>query len=241
MDDDNKPLRKRKSSPDQFQQHPSKLHRPLLLADIDLNLSLSSSPSPTPPPPPPLPLIQPTTLVAVEGTSRRGSRAPVKTDRVTPPYRWATDRRAVVHSMDYLLSQGITSIAGDVQCKKCERSFEMTYDVHEKFRELVAFIVSQGGMQQRAPKRWIKPILPTCKYCGEEHSCKPVIAEKKRNINWLFLLLGQMLGCCTLEQLKYFCKHTHNHRTGAKDRVLFLSYYTLCKQLDPTGPYHFHF
>ncbi|KAL1809528.1 hypothetical protein ACET3Z_026518 [Daucus carota] len=29
----------------------------------------------------------------------------------------------------------------------------------------------------------------------------------------------QMLGCCTVEQLKYFCKHTKNHRTGAKDRV----------------------
>jgi hypothetical protein len=46
-----------------------------------------------------------------------------------------------------------------------------------------------------------------------------------------------MLGCCTLDQLKYFCKHTKNHRTGAKDRVLFLAYLGLCKQLDPNGPF----
>ncbi|WOH09609.1 hypothetical protein DCAR_0729067 [Daucus carota subsp. sativus] len=48
----------------------------------------------------------------------------------------------------------------------------------------------------------------------------------------------QMLGCCTVEQLKYFCKHTKNHRTGAKDRVLYLTYLAICKQLDPKGPFH---
>ncbi|KAG5588223.1 hypothetical protein H5410_048657 [Solanum commersonii] len=47
-----------------------------------------------------------------------------------------------------------------------------------------------------------------------------------------------MLGCCTLDELKFFCEHTDNHRTGAKDRVLFLAYLTLCRQVDPTGPFH---
>ncbi|THG02676.1 hypothetical protein TEA_012074 [Camellia sinensis var. sinensis] len=76
-----------------------------------------------------------------------------------------------------------------------------------------------------------------CKFCEQENNAKPVISEKKKSINWLFLLLGQMIGCCTLEQLKYFCKHTKNHRTGAKDRVLYLTYLGLCKQLDPNGPF----
>ncbi|KAL4352204.1 hypothetical protein GQ457_06G007910 [Hibiscus cannabinus] len=52
------------------------------------------------------------------------------------------------------------------------------------------------------------------------------------------VLLGKMLGCCKLSELKYFCKHTKNHKTGAKDRVLYLTYMGLCKQLDPTGPFH---
>jgi hypothetical protein len=92
-------------------------------------------------------------------------------------------------------------------------------------------------MHDRAPSDWMNPVLPRCQFCDQENSVKPVIANKKQKINWLFLLLGQMLGCCTLDQLKYFCKHTKNHRTGAKDRVLYLAYLGMCKQLDPNGPF----
>lgn len=92
-------------------------------------------------------------------------------------------------------------------------------------------------MCDRAPAIWMNPVLPTCRFCNPDGSLKPDFPKNKKDINWLFLLLGQMLGCCTLEQLKYFCKHTKNHRTGAKDRVLFLTYLALCKQLDPNGPY----
>ncbi|KAI3463946.1 hypothetical protein Pfo_020609 [Paulownia fortunei] len=91
-------------------------------------------------------------------------------------------------------------------------------------------------MHHRAPKIWLNPTLLGCRFREQENSIKPVISQKKRSINWLFLLLGQMLDCCTLDQLKYFCKHTMNHRTGAKDRVLCLTYLGLCKQLDPNGP-----
>ena len=94
-----------------------------------------------------------------------------------------------------------------------------------KFAEIGACIAkNKSFMHDRAPSVWMNPALPKCQFCEQENSSKPVIASKKRKINWLFLLLGQMLGCCTLDQLKYFCKHTKNHRTGAKDRVLFLAY-----------------
>ncbi|CAK9139012.1 unnamed protein product [Ilex paraguariensis] len=181
------------------------------------------------------------------GPSRpcRGRRNPSqgpregKSTTVPAPFPWATTHRATVHSLNHLLSKQISTITGEVQCKRCEQNYEMDYDLREKFIEIGSFIVeNKASMHDRAPTVWTNPILPTCKLCDQENSVKPIISEKKKSINWLFLLLGQMLGCCTLEQLKYFCKHTKNHRTGAKDRVLYLTYLGLCKQLDPNGPFN---
>lgn len=144
----------------------------------------------------------------------------------------------MVHSLEYLYSRQIVTITGEVQCKRCERQYKMEYNLKEKFLEVGSFIAgNKSTMRDRAPSVWMNPVLPPCKFCEQENSAKPIIGEKKKVINWLFLLLGQMLGCCTLEQLKYFCKHTKNHRTGAKDRVLYLTYLGLCKQLDPKGPF----
>ncbi|KAK6143487.1 hypothetical protein DH2020_023835 [Rehmannia glutinosa] len=161
-----------------------------------------------------------------------------KSATISPPFPWSTNRRATVHSLDYLLSNEITTITGDVKCKKCERLHTMDFELKQKFNEIGLYIAQQKpALCQRAPKTWLDPTLPGCRFCGQENSVRPVISEKKRSINWLFLLLGQMVGLCTLDQLKYFCKHTDNHRTGAKDRVLYLTYLGLCKQLCPGGPF----
>ena len=148
------------------------------------------------------------------------------------------DRRKTVHSLDYLLSIKIETTTGLVSCNRCEKQYEIGFDLRAKFEEIGAFIAeNKSFMHDRAPSDWMNPVLPRCQFCKQENSAKPVIANKKQKINWLFLLLGQMLGCCTLDQLKYFCKHTKNHRTGAKDRVLYLAYLGLCKQLHPNGPF----
>ncbi|TYI37483.1 hypothetical protein ES332_A03G214500v1 [Gossypium tomentosum] len=162
-----------------------------------------------------------------------------KSETVEPPFPWATNYRATVYNINYLLSEkNISKITGFVQCKKCEKQYSMDFDLKEKFSEIGSFIAeNKNSMHDRALLSWLNPVLPKCKYCNQENSAKPVIADKKKDINWLFLFLGQLLGCCTLEQLKYFCKHTKNHRTGAKDRVLYLTYLGLCKQLDPSGPF----
>ena len=158
---------------------------------------------------------------------------------VPSPFPWATTRRATVYSLKYLQDHNIQIITGTVECKRCERKYEMEYNVVEKFMEVGNYVVNNMSMMyDRAPDVWGHPVFPTCKYCKEENSVRPVVAAKKKEINWLFLFLGQMLGCCTLEQLRYFCKHTKNHRTGAKDRVLYLTYLCLCKQLDPSGPFN---
>ncbi|XP_011048771.1 PREDICTED: uncharacterized protein LOC105142701 [Populus euphratica] len=173
-------------------------------------------------------------------TRRNSSQGPRegKGEAVPVLYPWAMDRRAMVHSLDYLLSRRIETITGLVQCKRCEKQYELGFDLRAKFVEIGAFISqNKSFMHDRAPSDWMNPVLPRCQFCDQENSVKPVIANKKQKINWLFLLLGQMLGCCTLDQLKYFCKHTKNHRTGAKDRVLYLAYLGMCKQLDPNGPF----
>lgn len=158
-----------------------------------------------------------------------------KTETIPPPFPWTTSQRATVHSLDYLLSHNVTKISGEVQCKKCNKVNKIEYDLSTKFREVASFILeNRFSMHCRAPSSWNNPKLPSCESCG---SCTKPVISKKRSINWLFLLLGGMLGCCKLSELKYFCKHSKNHRTGAKDRVLYLTYLGLCKQLDPDGPF----
>lgn len=196
------------------------------------------------PPPPQLSISELTTLYPPPSSSSSPLQPPPlpceeNGDTIPTPFVWATNRRATVHSFRYLLQNQIFKITGELQCKRCNKRFEMTIDVREKCPEILNYFAShRHSMHDRAPDDWMNPLLPKCKYCNEENSVKPVIAEKKKAINWLFLLLGQMLGCCTLEQLKYFCKHTGNHRTGAKNRVLYLTCLGLCKQLDPNGPFN---
>ncbi|KAM7531813.1 hypothetical protein LguiB_035223 [Lonicera macranthoides] len=219
------------------------------LLTLSLSTTPTSLPSPLPPPPPSHSYSLPIDLPMSHRNSLNGNHRPPrpprargpstqilksgKSDIVPAPYPWATTRRAMVHTLDYLLSNGINTITGEVQCKRCEKQFELQYDLKEKFTELALFISNnKADMHHRAPPSWMNPSLSACIICKQPNCAKPII-NKKRSINWLFLLLGEMLGCCKLSELKYFCKHTRNHRTGAKDRVLYLTYIELCKQLDP--------
>ncbi|PIM98276.1 hypothetical protein CDL12_29245 [Handroanthus impetiginosus] len=162
---------------------------------------------------------------------------PGKMRTIPPPYPWATERRAILHDLQYIQSKGINTIAGRVKCTECHREFDIEYDLQTKFQEVQLFVIeNKDAMSQRAPEVWRSPTVPDCKFCNQKKCAKPIWG-KRRSINWLFLLLGQMIGCCKLAELKYFCKHTRNHRTGAKDRVLYATYLELCRQLDPEGDY----
>ncbi|CAL0310431.1 unnamed protein product [Lupinus luteus] len=160
-----------------------------------------------------------------------------KLDTIIPPYQWATSTRATVHSLEHLISLNITSISGTLKCKRCNTQSETPFNLIEKFNEVVGFIIDErDSMHDRAPESWTKSVLQKCNHCQTENSMEPVFT-KKRSINWLFLLLGQMIGCCKTEYLKYFLKHTKNHRTGAKNRLIYLTYLGICKQLSPNGPF----
>ncbi|ESQ30553.1 hypothetical protein EUTSA_v10012209mg [Eutrema salsugineum] len=172
--------------------------------------------------------------------SRRGYRSQSsgnrKDDTIPPPFPWATNIRGRIQSMENLESKQITTITGEVQCKHCEKVYQVSYNLREKFTEVEnIFAAYKRIMRERAPPNWTNPEAARCELCGRDKAVKPVIAERKHKINWLFLLLGQTLGYCTLEQLKNFCKHCKSHRTGAKDRVLYLTYLGLCKMLKPNG------
>ena len=195
--------------------------------------SESSSPPPNRiPSPPPLPVW----AVRRQHRHRTVLLRDRKPDLPVAPYEWATKQRATVHKLDYLVSRQILLISGEVQCKRCKRRFEIQYDLVEKFKELGVFInLNESSMLDRAPSNWMSPNFPNCRYCRAEKSLTPWISEKKRSINWLFLFLGEMIGCCKLAQLKYFCKQNDEPRTGAKDRVVYSTYIEMCKQLDPTG------
>lgn len=181
------------------------------------------------------PAMRPAASAAV---SRRGYRSQSsvnrKDDTIPPPFPWATNKRGWIHSLENLASKQITTITGEVQCKHCEKVYQVSYNLREKFSEVEnIFVMGKWVMRERAPAIWTNPEPARCDLCGRDKAVKPVIAERKCQINWLFLLLGQTLGFCTLEQLKNFCKHSKSHRTGAKNRVLYLTYLGLCKMLEP--------
>ncbi|KAF8116674.1 hypothetical protein N665_0015s0049 [Sinapis alba] len=187
--------------------------------------------------PPERPDVRP---VATAVESRRSYRSQSSRNRnddtIPPPYPWATNKRGTIQSLENLESKQITTITGDVQCKHCEKTYQIRYNLREKFSEVEnVFVTRKRLMRERAPTFWTNPEPMRCELCGRDKAVKPVIAERKSQINWLFLLLGQMLGYCTLEQLKNFCKHSRTHRTGAKDRVLYLTYLGLCKMLEPNS------
>ncbi|MED6110576.1 hypothetical protein PIB30_044342 [Stylosanthes scabra] len=156
-----------------------------------------------------------------------------KVDPIEPPFPWATSTRATIHTMDHLLAHNITSITGTVKCKDCNEQYDIAFDLQEKFDEVERYVkANKARMHERASDFWMNPVLPTCERCGKKDALRPLI-NKKRNINWLFLLLAQIIGHCNLKYLKFFCKYTNNHKTAAKDRLIYLTYFGLCKQLKP--------
>ncbi|KAK6916546.1 hypothetical protein RJ641_019407 [Dillenia turbinata] len=192
-----------------------------------------SSPRSTAAPPPPMASVRPILRLQPRRCSPQG-----KSPTIPPPFPWATDQRATVHSLAYLMALNITTIRDQVQCKRCEQQYEIGFNVREKFVQIGVYILeNKDTMHHRAPSSWTNPTFPTCGHCNQQNGVRPIIAKKKKSINWLFLFLGEMIGYCRLPQLKYFCKHTRNHRTGAKDRLVYITYLGLCKQLDPNFPF----
>ncbi|KAJ0981918.1 hypothetical protein J5N97_010173 [Dioscorea zingiberensis] len=235
---------------DQGNNHHLELPPPLAGEDeLDLSLSLTTSErprlnaSPSPPTvsspssqPPKSPAPKPPARLR---TRRRRSTIEVKPNTVKePPFPWATTQPCTIHTLNHLISHNTTFISGDMECKFCKAVHSIVYDLQSKFSEISDIIKSSKHLlHNRAPKSWTKPGLPSCLCCNGSSCLVPVVAVDYMKINWLFLLLSQTLGCLTLRHLKHFCASTGFYLTGAKDRLVYCTYLTLCKQLDPSGPF----
>ncbi|KAI9071745.1 hypothetical protein K1719_046284 [Acacia pycnantha] len=164
------------------------------------------------------------------GTSSR-VRKKCKETAIESPYPWAKPTRAKIFSREELLSRNITVIIGDVRCKGCKEKYKVEYDLLTKFSEISSFIDKKKDlMHSRAPKEWCNPELLDCKLCNHSKCVEPILTKKK-STNWLFLFLGQMIGFCKLNHLRYYCKYANLHKTGAKNRLVFYTYMDLRRQL----------
>ncbi|XP_028758651.1 uncharacterized protein LOC114741593 [Neltuma alba] len=154
----------------------------------------------------------------------RNDNKPAWEPTIQPPYPWASNMRAKVLSLEELISKNIIVISGDVHCMECKKQFQIEYDFPSKFYDVVSFLVNGNDNMH--------DVIKDCKLCGRRKCVQPVISGKKRETNWLFLFLGQMIGYCNLAHLKYFCKHNNLPTSEAKDPLVKLAYTALHCQLD---------
>ncbi|KAG6572025.1 hypothetical protein SDJN03_28753, partial [Cucurbita argyrosperma subsp. sororia] len=133
------------------------------------------------------------------------SQTPRETGPIEPPYPWSTNQRAVVHTLNYMTSNQILTITGDVKCHHCQRIYKIEYDIVSKFNEIGSFVENNmESLQDRTPRSWIWPDYPTCRFCGTEKGVRPVIPKECEKINWVFLLLGEMNISISLNKTRYF-------------------------------------
>ncbi|CAK8543790.1 unnamed protein product [Lathyrus sativus] len=185
--------------------------------------------------PPPQPQQLTPSLSPSNAITRSNSKVLESRQTIQPQFPWATLKPATIHTINHLLYDlNINTISGTLGCKLCKfQQTDVRFDLLEKFEKVANFIEEKKSeMFERAPDAWMKPVLPNCRNCGPKSKMRPLIG-KNEEINWLFLFLGEMIGCCNLVHLKYFCQHANIHRSGAKDRLLYQTYLSLYKQLQP--------
>ncbi|KAF8409942.1 hypothetical protein HHK36_002461 [Tetracentron sinense] len=219
-------------------------------SEEDLIFQLDSSPSngfeyPLPQTQPQSPQTQPTSPYQLLDTTPSISTAivswgistrRVKSDVIPAQYPWATTQRAHLRTLNDMLSSGVRTIIGTVECDlSWIHTQDLEFDLEREFNQVASFVAAnKSTMFDRVPDIWLYPPR-SCPKCEGVSFVRPIISTKKRSINWLFLLLGQMIGYCSSEQLKYFCKHTNTPHAGGRDELICLTYLGLCKQLDPSG------
>ncbi|XP_021849478.1 uncharacterized protein [Spinacia oleracea] len=169
-----------------------------------------------------------------------------------PLYPHAKPEPAKIHSLNYLLQNHILIVSKDFKCgnSECNQMYKVTYDIQTKFQELVEFIRTEkdkslnGGV---APEKWLTPTttLPECSNCRRKCDVDSLLGSDDRvsesayhKIDWLFLLLGRLLGVCEWNQLNYFCINNNidrsvNGMVASTSQLLYRVYFDLCRQLQP--------
>lgn len=71
-------------------------------------------------------------VVTGERLSATSGNSTKKGPHVPAPFPWSTEYRAKNHSLEWILRRGLTSIGGEVQCKRCDgmTTVEVNLQVH---------------------------------------------------------------------------------------------------------------
>ncbi|KAM6574386.1 hypothetical protein CsatA_022713 [Cannabis sativa] len=166
-----------------------------------------------------------------------------------PLYPWARAQPCKVYSFNYLMTNKIMVIKGRVECNICRREFVKELDLQDEFHNIGMGLIREmtRNMKENRSGHRDGAVVPRpyatlgCKVCGHKDSVRPIVLDDNDiddfyDINWLFLMLSQLLGWCTCVQLMHFCstnKIPYSNKTY-KDRLLFLTYMDLWRQF--SGP-----
>lgn len=72
-------------------------------------------------------------IVAGERLLGTGGNVTKKGPHVTPPFLWSSEYRAKNHSLEWILRRGLTSISGEVQCKRCDGMTTVEVNLQVRF------------------------------------------------------------------------------------------------------------
>lgn len=158
-----------------------------------------------------------------------------------PPFPWAANTTGTkICTLEYILyTLHIDSVSADFKCMICGDVEKVEYNLAHKYMQVSDYIHRKGTkMGGIASNSWQFPTRPQCKNCNNKRRCLEEVIKKDNNsINWLFLFVGKLIGCCKVQQLKEFCEQNEIECSGTKPRLVYLTYLGLCKQLDPQASY----
>ncbi|KAK1404409.1 hypothetical protein POM88_004014 [Heracleum sosnowskyi] len=127
---------------------------------------------------------------------------PLKTPSIDPLFEWASNVKCKVNKLATLTTD---KIGLQVKCMECRKSYKVWLDLHTGLRNVVDFV--QASRSYEVPIPSLTEMPRQCRECHKISILEPVHAKKKRNLNWLGLLLAHELGSLSYDQLVYYCRH----------------------------------
>ncbi|KAK1583437.1 hypothetical protein Q3G72_023773 [Acer saccharum] len=154
-------------------------------------------------------------------------------------FAWATARNSLVQTLDYLEAHNLETIQGRLICDGCRQITVMETNVRQHVDEIQNYIVQNDiDLQGLAPLPWFQPNPPVCQLCNCSY-LKPVLPPDMAHINWLFLFCENLIGFCSVKQLRFFLRENGKlDNRKSKQRLVYCMFREIARQLRPTGPLH---
>ncbi|KAK1357840.1 hypothetical protein POM88_051096 [Heracleum sosnowskyi] len=152
---------------------------------------------------------------------------------------WLEEAKATVKNLNILFQEHHYSITGEMKCRHCRRTYNMSFDLVEKLEDLRKYVKANKAQLKKeiATQEWAVPGGVSCKMCPGG-SAFPVIPSEKKKIDWLLFFLTQTIGNLTVNHLQYFLKHQpiNYHKVVNKSSIVYLVYKRIYDQLGEAWP-----